>query len=260
MALTDGARFDDPDQKRAYAAYLDAAVELDGPELATVAEAVRDHGVFTYLGVAERGTAASRGTVWCSLVALDPAAGIVSVHRKLVPTFEERLVWGPGDGHGLRTHRLGSWRVGGLNCWESWMPLARHALYADGEELHVGVWPGAERLTADITRFTAREGRVWCLAASGLIDPADVPAGFPFAEQLRGEAGAHDGGSCVAAPDGSWLVPPVLGEKRLVLADLDLGRVRAERQTFDPTGHYARPDVFGVTVDRRRRAAATFEG
>jgi nitrilase len=261
VCRTDGARFEDPRQKQAYAAYLDAAVELDGPELAEVAEAAADLGVFTYLGVTERGSGAGRGTAWCTLVAIDPGRGLVGAHRKLVPTHDERLVWGVGDGHGLRTHQAGGWRVGGLSCWENWMPLARHALYADGEELHVGVWPGSTGLTSEITRFTAREGRVWCLAAGGLLSGEDVPDGFPFAAELRGMpvAATFDGGSAVADPAGRWLVEPVSGREELVVADLDPGLVRAERQSFDPTGHYARPDVFGVRVRRARLTAARFE-
>ncbi len=259
--LTGGAVFDDDRQKRAYAAYLDAAVELGGPEIATLREAAGDLGVFVYMGTTERGATSARGTVFCTLVALDPRAGVVSAHRKLMPTFEERLVWGQGDGHGLRVHELAGARVGGLNCWENWMPQARNALYAQGEDLHVSVWPGNPRNTADITRFIALEGRVWSLAANGLISLDDVPADFPLRDALEA-ADVRDycrGGSAVAAPDGTWLVEPVVGEERLVVADLDLAAVRRERQNFDPTGHYSRPDVFQVQVDRRRRDAVHFQ-
>jgi len=260
LDLTDGARFDDPAQKQAYAAYLEAAIVADGPELALIIEACRDLGVFVYIGVTERGSGPGRGTVFCTLVAIDPAAGVVSTHRKLVPTFEERLVWGMGDGHGLRTHRFGGGLVGGLNCWENWMPQARHAMYAGGEDLHVSVWPGNPRNTADITRFIAMEGRVWSLAACGLLSRSDVPSDFPLRAEL--EASGVDeycrGGSAIAGPDGSWVVEPVTDEERLVVADIDLAAVRAARQNFDPTGHYSRPDVFDVTVDRRRREASRF--
>lgn len=257
---TGGARFNNAAQKRAYAVYLQAAVELDGPEMASVTEAARDLGIFVYLGTTERGTGVARGTVFCTLVAIDPHAGVVSAHRKLMPTHEERLVWGIGDGHGLRVHQVGPTRVGGLNCWENWMPQARHALYAQGEELHVSVWPGNCGNTADITRFIAREGRVFSLAASGLLSLADVPADFPLRAELE-KAGVADycrGGSAVAAPDGEWIVEPVADQERLVIADLDFARVAQERQNFDPTGHYSRPDVFIVEVDRRRREASHF--
>lgn len=263
VADTGGARFDDPAQKRAFSFYLDAAVELDGSELRQIAAAARDHRVFTYLGITERGAGPARGTVFCTLVAIDPDRGIVSAHRKLMPTYEERLVWGIGDGHGLRIHEgPGGLRVGGLNCWENWMPQARHAMYAGGEDLHVAVWPGSADLTRDITRFIAREGRVWALSAGVLIHTDDIAADFPLREAILADGGPrllYDGGSCVAGPDGAWVVEPVTETEGLVIAEIDASRVREERHNFDPTGHYSRPDVFDVRIDRRRREAATFE-
>ncbi|MFE9575468.1 carbon-nitrogen hydrolase family protein [Nocardia sp. NPDC006044] len=256
LARTGGARFDNPVQKAAYAYYLDAAVTLDGPQIATVREAVADLGVFCYLGITER----VRGTVYCTLVAIDPVRGVVSAHRKLMPTHEERMVWGIGDGNGLRAHDVGEFRVGGLSCWENWMPQARHALYADGTTLHVSTWPGSVRNTRDITRFVAMEGRVYSLAVGAVLDYEDVPADFPLRDELLavGKPAGYDGGSALAAPNGDWLIEPVAGEERLVIADIDPAEVARERQNFDPTGHYSRPDVFTVTVDRRRRTAAKF--
>lgn len=257
---TDGARFNDERQKAAYGYYLDAAVEIEGPELRDIAEAVRDLGVFTYLGITERGSGTARGTVFCTLVAIDPRDGIVSHHRKLVPTYEERLVWGHGDGHGLRVHDVSEAKIGGLNCWENWMPQARHALYSGGEDLHVSVWPGAVRLTRDITRFIALEGRVYSLAACGLLSLEDVPADFPLRDVLEEQENGiyYNGGSAIAAPDGTWVVEPVESHEGLVIADIDLQFVRRERQNFDASGHYSRPDVFDVRIDRRRRSSATF--
>jgi nitrilase len=260
LDLTGGARFDDPLQKQSYAAYLQAAVAMEGPEIRQVTQAAQDLGLFVYLGTTERATGSARGTVFCTLVAIDPSTGVVGAHRKLMPTYEERLVWGAGDGHGLRVHRYAGTRVGGLNCWENWMPQARHALYAQGEELHVSVWPGNPRNTADLPRFIAQEGRVFSLAANGLLSLSDVPAGFPLYDELQAldERDYCRGGSAVAGPDGRWLVEPVEGEERLVVADLEFGLVAQERQNFDPTGHYSRPDVFSVQVDRRRQQSAEF--
>lgn len=256
---TGGAVFNDPRQKAAYAAYLDAAVEADGPQLATITEAVRDLAVFTYLGTTERGAGTARGTVFCTLFAIDPRCGVVSSHRKLMPTYEERLVWGQGDGHGLRVHAVAGARVSGLSCWENWMPQARHAMYSQGSDVHVSVWPGSRRNTEDITRFIALEGRVFSLAASGLLSLDDVPADFPLRDDLEQQERVYArGGSAIAAPDGTWMVEPVDDEERLVVADIDVSAVRRERQNFDPTGHYSRPDVFDVRVDRRRREASTF--
>jgi nitrilase len=262
VEITDGARFDDPVQKRAYAAYLNAAVVIDGPEIAQIVEAARDLGIFVYLGTAERGAGPASGTVFSTLVAIDPRLGVVSTHRKLVPTFEERLVWGFGDGNGLRTHQVGATRVGGLNCWENWMPQARHAMYACGEDLHVSVWPGNPVNTTDAVRFIALEGRVWSLAACGLLSLSDVPVDFPLRDMLEelGVSEIRRGGSAIAAPDGTWVCAPVADEERLIVADIDLAAVRAARHTLDPTGHYSRPDVFSVTIDRARHEAARFVG
>ncbi len=258
VALDGGVDLDDPRQQQVYAAYVSAAVEVAGPEVRLITECARDHGVFVYLGIAERdpGTRA----VYCALLAIDPVAGVVGVHRKLVPTFEERSVWANGDGHGLRVHQTGPLRVGGLCCWENWMPLARQALYAQGPQLHVSVWPGSTRLTRDITRFVALEGRLYSLAAGALIDVADVPAGFPLRDEIVASPRAtlYDGGSAIAGPDGRWIVEPVAGKEHLVVADVDPASAQGWRQLVDPSGLYARPDVFALEVDRRRPETASF--
>jgi nitrilase len=260
MCRTNGAANDDPQQKEAYARYLEAAVEADSAELREIAQAAGDHGVFVFLGFTERGERAARNSTFCALAAIDPERGLVCIHRKLAPTYDERLVWARGDGHGLRAHPFGATRMSGLCCWENWMPQARNALYADGAEVHFAVWPGWSGLTPDITRFIAMEGRVFSVAASGLLSYDDVPEDFPMLEEMRESFPKlpFDGGSCIAGPDGQWLVPPVVGEERLVIADIDPHRVRQERLMFDPAGHYSRPDVFHTVVSRERQEAALF--
>ncbi|MGM1063556.1 nitrilase-related carbon-nitrogen hydrolase [Saccharothrix sp. Mg75] len=265
-----GVPLDDPRQRLAYAAYQEAAVEVGGPEVRLITEAVRDHGIFTYLGIAERDPV--HRAVHCTLLAIDPAHGVVGVHRKLVPTPEERLVWADGDGHGLRVHdtgglragglRAGGLRVGGLCCWENWSPLARHSLYAQAPDLHVSVWPGSTRLTGDITRFIAREGGVHSLAAGAVLDWTDVPAGFPLRDDVLAAGGTspYDGGSAIAGPDGRWVVEPVAGDERLVVADIDPLVTRGRRQAEDHATRFGRPDVFRLVVDRRRTSPALFEG
>ena len=253
--------FFEEQQREVFARYLSAAVRADGPELARIAAVAKECGLWVYLGVAERGISNASGTVFCTLVAIDPLRGVVNMHRKLVPTHGERLVWGRGDGHGLRVQELeNGWRIGGLNCWENWMPQARHAIYAGGAGLLISLWPGCVRNTRDITRFAAIEGRCYVLSVGSILTPADVPADFPLRAALESEgAPAFDGGSALAAPDGEWIIEPVAGEEGLLVAELDLDVVRRARQLFDPTGHYSRPDVFDVRVCRRRLEAARFD-
>lgn len=141
------------------------------------------------------------------------------------------------------------------------MPLARSALYAQGEDLHIAAWPGSVRNTQDITRHMAREGRSYVASVSGLMRRDDIPAHLPHAELLR-EALPEvcaNGGSCIAGPDGEWLVPPCNGEERVLFAQLDPAHVRAERQNFDPFGHYSRPDVLELQVNRARLRGARFD-
>jgi nitrilase len=261
VCRTNGAAFDDPLQKQAYARYLEAAVELEGPELRVIAQAAADLGTFVFLGATERGTRYARGSTFCTLVAIHPERGIVGAHRKLAPTHDERLVWARGDGQGLRAHDFKGWRVGGLSCWENWMPQARHALYCDGIDIHVSTWPGWSRLTADIPRFIAMEGRVYSLAVSGLLSVSDAPDDFPMLAKIAAEYPTlpFDGGSGIAGPDGAWIAPPVTGADTILYADAELSRVREERLMFDVTGHYARPDVFETVVHRRRQQAAVFD-
>jgi len=173
-----------------------------------------------------------------------------------MPTYEGRLTWSPGDGHGLRVHRLGPFTVGGLNCWENWMPLPRAALYAQGEDLHVAIWPGGVHNTHDLTRILAREGRSYVLLVCGLMRPSDFPADTPYLDQILVDSPPFfaNGGSCESAPDGSWVVEPVVEQEPLIVTTLDHGLVREERRNFDPVGHYSRPDVTQLIVNRVRQS------
>ncbi|WP_420581260.1 nitrilase-related carbon-nitrogen hydrolase [Reichenbachiella sp.] len=169
IELTDGAKFNSKAQKELHAHYIRHAVEIEKGDLEVLCEMAKSNELSIYLGTIER--AANRGghSLYCSLVYINQEGSIQSVHRKLQPTYEERLSWAPGDGHGLQVHSLKEFTVGGLNCWENWMPLSRTALYGQGENLHVAVWPGNEKNTFDITKFIAKEGRSFVISASGLM-------------------------------------------------------------------------------------------
>lgn len=256
IALTDGARFNSQRQKEIHAHYMNQAVQIESGHLEPLCEAAARLNIAIYLGCIERPADRGGHSLYCALVYIGADGAIGSVHRKLMPTYEERLTWSPGDGHGLRVHPMAPFTVGGLNCWENWMPLPRAALYGLGEDLHVAVWPGGIHNTADITRFMAREGRSFVVSASGLMRKGDFPANTPYRDAIVSACPdvLANGGSCLAGPDGEWVISPCTGEEKLLVAALDHRRVREERQNFDPAGHYARPDVTRLIVDRRRQS------
>ena len=261
LSGTGGAEFNSEKQKEIFAHYSDQAVTIEAGHLKDVQQALKAAKMAAYLGIIERAADRSGHSLYCSYVYIDNQGIVQSVHRKLQPTFEERLVWSPGDGAGLVTHKLNGFTLGGLNCWENWMPLSRAALYAQGEDLHIACWPGSDRNTEDLTPVLAKEGRSYCVSVSAIMRAQDVRDDMPFADEIRAAIGkmAANGGSCVAAPDGSWVLPPVTGEENIRYCELDPAFVRRERQNFDPSGHYSRPDVTQLTVNRQRQSLVSFK-
>ncbi|NPD45319.1 carbon-nitrogen hydrolase family protein [Lentimicrobium sp. S6] len=260
ISLTNGAEFNSKIQKKIFAHYLKNSINIERGDLKDVCETAKQLKTAVYLGIAERAENRGGHSIYCSLIYINKLGEIKSVHRKLQPTFEERLCWSPGDGNGLRVHKLEGFTVGGLNCWENWMPLSRTALYAQGENLHVAVWPGSAQITNDITRFVAKESRSFVISASGLMRKEDFPAETPHLDLILEKAPEMlaNGGSCIAGPDGEWIIPPQIGEEQLITAELDLNSVYEERQNFDPSGHYSRPDITQLHVNRGRQALVKF--
>lgn len=256
LALTGGAEWNTEVNKSLHAHYVRNSIQIEAGELNSICELAKQHAIAVYLGIMERAKNRGGHSIYASLVYINPKGEIKSVHRKLQPTYDERLTWAPGDGHGLKVHPLKQFTVGGLNCWENWMPLPRAALYGQGENLHIAVWPGSLHNTKDITRFIARESRSYVISVSSLMHKKDFPEGTPHIEKILEKAPdvLANGGSCIAGPDGEWLLEPVVDKEGLLYATLDFNRIYEERQNFDVVGHYSRPDVTQLMVNRERQS------
>jgi len=255
LSLTNAAEFNSTVQKELHAHYIQNAIQIEAGELDTICKLAKEYKIAIYLGIIEKPQ--NRGlSIYCSLVYIDTSGKIQSVHRKMQPTYEERLAWSPGDGNGLQVHNLKQFCVGGLNCWENWMPLSRTALYGLGENLHIAVWPGSDYNTRDITRFIARESRSFVVSVSSLMRSEDIRDNIPHADKILKNAPniMANGGSCIAGPDGEWIIEPILDKEELIIQTIDFNRVLEERQNFNPVGHYSRPDVTKIIVNRERQA------
>lgn len=239
-----------------YGRLLDQAVTIPGPSTRQLGRAARAAGAYVSIGVNElAGTTLYNTQLW-----LGPDGDVLGAHRKLMPTGGERLVWGYGDGSTMPVLDTPIGRLGGLICWENYMPLARYALYAQGMEVLVApTWDNSD-MWVPTMRHIAKEGRIHVIGVTHCLRGSDVPDTIPGRDQLYG--GDDDwlarGNSCIVGPDGDVLAGPLEGVAGIVLAELDLDRARAARRQFDPVGHYARPDVFQLRVDRRPTPAATF--
>jgi predicted amidohydrolase len=241
--------------KRVFARMAENSVVVGGASGRAIGEIAREHGVTLVVGITERIEAdVGRGTLYNSLLTFGPDGALLNHHRKLVPTYTERMVWGPGDAHGLGAVNTPAGRVGGLICWEHWMPLARQAMHESGEDIHVAVWPTAHDMHQVASRQYAFEGRCFVLAAGSLMRASGLPAELePHPERVTSpEQFVLRGGSAIIGPDGAYLAGPVYDAPCTLYAELELGRVREESMSLDVAGHYHRPDCLELRVTRRR--------
>jgi predicted amidohydrolase len=237
----DVALWDHEPVKRVFARYADESVDVTGEGGMALRRAARNAGLTLVVGICERvREGPGRGTLYNALVVIGPDGALLNHHRKLMPTYTERLVWGHGDSAGLRGVDAPAGRVGGLICWEHWMPLARQALHDSGEDIHAALWPTVHERHQIASRHYAFEGRCFVIAAGSLMKASALPAELEpdprrvtSADQL-----ILRGGSAIIAPDGTYVVPPVFDETRLIVADLELSRVREESMTLDVSGYF----------------------
>ena len=252
----DVALWDHAPTKDVYARYAANSVVVGGQETTRLAALAKELGLTIVIGVSERVDAGpGNGTLYNTLLTFTPDGQLANHHRKLMPTYTERMVWGLGDASGLRAVDTPRCRIGGLICWEHWMPHARQALHESGEAIHVAVWPTVHEMLQVASRHYAFEGRCFVLAAGSVMRASALP---PELERHPAKAPSDDtwvmrGGSAIIAPNGSYIVHPVFEQPTLLVADIDLDDVRREQMALDVSGHYARPDCFSFDVRRSAR-------
>jgi nitrilase len=240
-----------PGAKAAFAAIARESLAVPGPDTDRLGEIAAQHGVVLATGVTEI-EPERPGTLYNTLLVHDSDGRLVLSHRKLVPTNHERLVWGQGDGGGLQAVETALGRVGGLICWENYMPLARFALYDSGVEIYLApTADDGESWQASLVHI-ARESRAYVISPSHYQRTSAYPEDFPLRDELDGLDVLGRGGSAILGPDGAYLAGPLYDEEGILYAELDPNRLLEERQRFDPVGHYHRPDVLRLKVRRPR--------
>jgi nitrilase len=237
----------EPGAKEAFALLAEQSVEVPGDAERRLGEIARDNELWLVTGVTERDPERP-GTLYNSLLYHAPDGRLALKHRKLVPTNHERLVWGQGDGGGLRAMPTELGRIGGLICWENYMPLARFALYESGVEIYIASTADDGDAWQATLVHIARESRAFVVAPSHFQRADGYPADFPLRKLLDGTEVIGRGGSAILAPDGSYLAGPIYDEEGILYAELDPRRLYEERQRFDPAGHYHRPDVLRLKL------------
>jgi predicted amidohydrolase len=243
----DVAVWDNQPMKRLYAQLLENSVVVPNRVTEALGEAARRHNLTLIMGIHERvGEGSGRGTLYNSVLTFGPHGKLLNCHRKLMPTFNERLIWGQGDAAGLKVINTPVGRVGTLICWEHWMPLVRQSLHGAGEDIHVALWPSVKEMYQIASRHYAFEGRCFVVAAGGIMRRIDLPRELEAAAEIANDDGEYilNGGSAVIGPDGLYVAGPAFGSEVIILARINLDRIREESMTLDVTGHFNRPDLF----------------
>lgn len=241
-----------PGAKEAFALLARESVEIPGPAADRLGDIAREHGVWLVTGVTEIDPERP-STLFNSLLYHGPDGTLVECHRKLVPTNHERLVWGQGDGGGLRAIETPLGRLGGLICWENYMPLARFALYESGVEIYLASTADDSEAWQSTLVHIARESRAFVISPSHFQRASSYPADFPLRDLIEDAGVIGRGGSAILEPDGSYLAGPLYDQEAILYAELEPARLWEERQRFDAAGHYHRPDVLQLRVRGRGR-------
>jgi nitrilase len=241
-----------PVGRRIWQRYWENTVEVPGPSTLRLGEAAKKANVYLAIGVIERDAARSTGTVYCTLLYFGPDGRLLGKHQKLKPTAGERLIWGEGDGSTLTVIQTEIGNIGGLICWENYMPLARMAMYDKGVELYLAPTADARDTWQATLRHIACEGRCFVLGCNQFMTKEMYPDDLKELKELDEQPEIMcRGGSAIISPLGKVLAGPLYEQEGILFADLDLGAIARGKFDFDVVGHYARPDVFQLTVNEK---------
>jgi len=240
---------------------FDNAVDISSDDLAPLLKAAKDDNITVVCGINEREKNGSKGTLYNSLITINHQGKIINRHRKLMPTNPERMTWGQGDASGLNVFDTPVGRVGGLICWENFMPLARFALYSQGIELYVAPTYDEGEGWIGTMQHIAREGRCWVASCGSVIEVTDIPDNFPEKNTLYStdEQWINPGDSVIIAPGGEIVCGPLSREKGILYHDIDLDKVASSRKNLDVAGHYARPELLQLKVNKKPQQSVIFE-
>ena len=240
--------------------YWANAVDIPSPATEALGEAAAQSKAYLIIGVIERDTQFSQGTLYCTILYFSPDGELIGKHRKLKPTAGERLIWGEGDGSTLTVINTEFGKIGGLICWENYMPLARMAMYSKGVEIYLAPTADARDTWQSTLRHIACEGRCFVLGCNQFVTKAMYPGDLEGLEDLtRQPETVCRGGSAIISPLGEVLVGPLYDQEGTLFAELDLGEIPRSRFDFDVAGHYARPDVFKLTVNEKPKVPVVYQ-
>jgi nitrilase len=237
--------------RRTWQRYWANAVDIPSPATVALGAAARQAGVYLAIGVIER-DGDSSGTLYCTILYFGPNGALIGKHRKLKPTASERLIWGEGDGSTLTVLDTEVGKIGGLICWENYMPLARMALYGKGVEIYLAPTADSRDTWQATMQHIACEGRCFVLGCNQYVTKSMYPADLPGVEELADQPEEMcRGGSVIVSPLGKVLAGPLYDQEDILYAALDLAEIAQSKFDFDVTGHYARPDVFQLIVNEQ---------
>jgi len=244
-----------------HARLLKNSIDLTSDDLKPILKAANEKSITIVCGINERDSANSHSTIYNSVITIDTQGKIVNHHRKLMPTNPERMVWGFGDGHGLNVIDTPVGRIGSLICWENYMPLARYALYAQGVEIYIAPTYDSGEAWTGTMQHIAREGKCWVLSCGVALERKDFPEDFPDIDRLYPveEEWINPGGSLVISPSGEIVSGPLTKEKGNIILDIDVELASSSKRALDVAGHYSRPDVFNLEVDKSRQSPINFK-